>query len=101
MKHSLPFILFLSFLMIASCRKNDIEKDALIIGLDSRKCSCCGGWWLEIQGDTRRTLNLPIEFANQIDPNTLPMQVKIRWEKDQLTSCFQDELILIKSIRKP
>ena len=96
-------IIFTIFLFAAACRKNDdgMETDAMIIGIDGRKCSCCGGWWLDINGDSLRTLNFPGDFAAQIDLNNLPMPVKIQWEKDQVTSCFQNELILIESIRKP
>ena len=104
MKRNL-FILLLMFGMVfmAACRKEDdvVETNAKIIGADMRLCACCGGWWFDIQGDTLRAMDLPADFVAQIDQNAYPISVLIRWDRENLSSCLMDELVHIKTIRKP
>ena len=88
---------------MAACRKKDaiVETTARIIGNDMRLCACCGGWWFDIQGDTLRAMVLPGDFAAQINQNAFPISVLISWDRENLSPCLQDELVHIKTIRKP
>jgi hypothetical protein len=88
---------------MSACRKKDqvVETHANIIGYDMRLCACCGGWWFDIQGDTLRTMDLPGDFESQIDQNAFPIPVLISWDRVNLSPCLQEELVNIKTIRKP
>ena len=104
MKHNLVLSsITVLLLFMTACLKKDVvpETDAAIIGYDMRLCACCGGWWFDIQGDTLRAMDLPVDFAAEIDQNAFPMPVKISWDRENLSSCLQDELVHIRTIRKP
>jgi hypothetical protein len=104
MKRNLFILIILSGLVfMAACRKKDevVETNAKIIGSDMRLCACCGGWWFDIQGDTLRAMDLPADFIAQIDQNAFPIPVLISWDRENLSSCLMDELVHIKTIRKP
>jgi hypothetical protein len=92
-----------ALVFMTACRKKDemVETNANIIGYDTRLCACCGGWWFDIRGDTLRAINLPGNFAAQIDQNAFPIPVLIRWDRENLSPCLQEEQVHIKTIRKP
>ena len=65
--------------------------EATLIGLDARECACCGGWFIEIEGDTLRALTLPEEFVNSLALYTLPLDIYVEWAPDA-TPCLGDEI---------
>lgn len=79
------FIFFLLGLTASTCEKTGNRCDtANIIGMDYRKCASpfCGGWYIEIEGDTLRFLEQPaktdIEFSGEM---AYPVPVKIVWRR--------------------
>ncbi|MBK7337449.1 MAG: hypothetical protein IPJ00_15375 [Saprospirales bacterium] len=73
------FVLFAS--MASTCETGDTGN---IIGMDYRRCASpyCGGYYIEIEGDTMRFLEQPaktdIEFTGQM---AYPVPVKVVWRK--------------------
>jgi len=95
------FVLF-SF---TNCTKKKINNDALIIGIDYRKCAhpLCGGYFIEINQDTLRFLNIPeksdlgeLEFEKHF-----PIPVEVKWilPKDKLLKKAAD-LIEVKELNR-
>lgn len=94
---------FLTLFCCFACNKTS-EKDCpdgletgRIIGLDFRKCACCGGWWIEVGNDTLRAFTLPdnitIADTNFVDGLSVP--VCLSYEPSNDCSNFE-ELIDIK-----
>lgn len=83
------------FLFQACCddEDNDIycEEQGTIIGVDYRECACCGGWFIEIGDDTLRAWTLPQEFAQSLDPMSLPVPVLLEWSPKE-NPCLGDEI---------
>jgi hypothetical protein len=81
-------------LTVMACKK---EKTVLwegkITGSDFRKCICCGGWWIEINTSTYRFYHLPENSNIDLLHDTLPIYVKVRWQKDK-NACIGDEIII-------
>ena len=65
--------------------------EGLIIGLDYRLCACCGGWFIEIAGDTLRAQELPPTFTDSLDHEEFPLAVYLDWAADE-TPCLGDEI---------
>jgi len=72
--------------------------DGIIIGQDERDCACCGGWFIEIYGDTLRALTLPHDFYQTLEPGEIPLPVYLEWTFDE-PLCLGDE-ILVECIRR-
>lgn len=82
--------LILLLLAISACNNNptcgfgtlEELEDATIIGVDYRRCASpyCGGWFIEIEGDTLRFLEMPAQTnINFADDTIFPIEVKVRW----------------------
>lgn len=74
------------------------DQKGVIIGIDFRKCACCGGWFFEIEGDTLRTWNLPQSFIDEISDENFPVPVYLEWQP-AASPCLGDE-IDVACIRK-
>lgn len=70
--------------------------DGIITGRDARRCMCCGGWFVDIQGQTYRFMTLPKDA--DIELETYPVSVTLDWEVDP-EACLGDE-ILVHSIEE-
>jgi len=76
--------LFLATLGFACCDKSDDlpSGNTMLIGIDGRKCASpfCTGWFLEIDGDTLRFLEIPtdtdIDFNSEL---AFPIPVEVEW----------------------
>lgn len=84
-----------SFLFCPACNKggdNDngeerfCSQEGLVIGPDYRLCACCGGWLIEIEGDTLVAWSIPEEFARELESESFPLPVYLEW-KDYFTPC--------------
>ncbi|MBK6903669.1 MAG: hypothetical protein IPH04_12930 [Saprospirales bacterium] len=77
-------IIFLFFLFALTASTCETGVPANIIGMDYRRCASpyCGGYYIEIEGDTMRFLEQPaktdIEFTGQM---AYPVPVKVVWRK--------------------
>ena len=80
---------------IASCSMDEDEfrSDGTITGYDIRECSCCGGFFIEIDNVTYRFLDLPNNSTLNPDNPTFPIYVKLDWTKDA-NACLGDEIIV-------
>ncbi len=81
------YLVLFSFAVLAAacCKDAGLNTgDARLIGIDYRKCASpfCGGWFVEIDGDTLRFFETPAE--TDIDFNSelqFPIPVEIEWER--------------------
>lgn len=63
---------------------NSTLDDATILGIDYRRCASpyCGGWFIEIGGDTLRFLEVPAQTDIDLYGNAIfPISVKVRWHQ--------------------
>ncbi len=82
-----------AFMFSACCddEPSYCAEEATIIGEDYRECACCGGWFIEIDDDTLRAVDLPQEFKESLDFNEIPLQVYMEWSHNE-TPCLEDEI---------
>jgi hypothetical protein len=81
-------------LFVLSCStSDDYESNGVITGFDNRECSCCGGYFIEIQDSTFRFYNLPNGSKLNLDNPIFPIYVKLDWQKDP-DACLGDEIIV-------
>lgn len=89
-------------LFFGSCQKEDLNSsDAVLIGIDYRKCASpfCGGWFIEIQGDTLRFFETPKETDIMLDSETeFPIPVKVEWLRYQNEWKDVEDLIKVNSL---
>lgn len=78
-------LLFLTTLAFSCGDKSDADLssgDAMLTGIDMRKCASpyCGGWFLEMDGETLRFLEIPsdtdIDFNSELE---FPIPVEVEW----------------------
>jgi hypothetical protein len=69
----------------ASCKKSDLNPaTAQLTGIDFRKCASpfCSGWFIEIDGETKRFLEIPnetdIDFNSELE---FPIPVEVEWKE--------------------
>ena len=96
-------VLIVAFLFFgASCREEEMTSgDALLIGIDYRKCATpfCGGWFIEIDGDTLRFFERPKETDIDLNAETeFPIPVKIKWMRYQNEWMEIDDLIKVNTL---
>lgn len=88
----------------AACKKSSVEtQNAQVTGIDMRKCASpyCGGWFIEIGGETKRFLEVPAD--TDIDFNAelqFPIPVEVQWEKYDNWWGDIDDLIKVKKLYK-
>ncbi len=102
--YKLLFIFGLSLLSFSACIKEKLYVDGKLIGIDYRKCASpmCGGWFIEIKGDTLRFLEKPEK--TDIDLNgdlKFPIPVKVIYSRYD-TPFWKDikDLIYVKELWK-
>ena len=85
-------------LLTACCDDDEDEcvpcycsEKGIVLGEDPRDCVCCGGWFIEIGGDTLRAMTLPQEFIQNNLPGEYPIPVYLEWTPDE-TPCLGDEI---------
>lgn len=69
-----------SALLLFSCEKAKYESTGTITEPDYRKCMCCGGYFIEIEGTQYnfQKSELPVDFS--FNDNQLPMQVELNFK---------------------
>ncbi len=98
MKKSILLIFIISILF--SCSKDDdikFESSAKITGYDMRKCACCGGWLIEIEGvkDIKHFDKAPKGLKIDLQDTKFPVLVNLNWTK---TDTFCGNGIIIDKI---
>lgn len=107
MKRILPLVA-LAALFFASCTTpgdpNPTYKSrGEITGPDYRRCAhpCCGGWWIEIEGENHRFFELPPGSAIKLSETTFPIPVKLSWSRKSTDSTWcENDVILIHAIER-
>ena len=69
--------------------------NATIVQEDQRKCMCCGGYFLTINGQKpiAGQYFLTYDFPGGYKPTSFPVKVYIEWEKDP-KACINDKVII-------
>ncbi len=103
MKYFYLIFIFI-FLVFASCSEDDnttnnsqYQSEGIIIGFDYRKCMCCWGWDIEINGIEYKFEKLPDNSNLDLYQETMPIEVTLDWSKDN-SAC--NNMILVKRIKK-
>ena len=97
------FLLFLlAIVSLTSCEKSCMkEGSAELIGIDFRKCASpfCGGWFIEIEGDTLKFFEMPDETDIEFNENLeFPIPVNVVWGKYENEWKDVPDLIHVKKI---
>ncbi len=69
--------------------------DGTISGYDTRECSCCGGFFIEIENVTYRFYDVPANSNLNLENPSFPIYVKLDWTKD-VNACLGDEIIVLR-----
>lgn len=94
-------LLFLALLNFIACQgdKPDLQSEGIITQRDYRKCYCCGGWFIEIEGETYLAdLSGEQTTALDLQENALPVEVELNWKKDE-NACL-DNKITVTDIKR-
>jgi hypothetical protein len=80
-------------LIISSCStdENEFMSNGIISGIDFRKCSCCGGYFIDINDSTYRFYTLPTGSEVTLENPVFPIYVKLDWAKADAV-CLGDEI---------
>ena len=93
------FIAVILLLSVFSCSlqedENGFRSNGVITGFDSRECSCCGGYFIEIQDSTYRFYDVPDGSRIDLEDPNFPINVKLDWQKDPEV-CLGDEIIVLR-----
>ncbi|MDX1941752.1 MAG: hypothetical protein SFU99_14425 [Saprospiraceae bacterium] len=93
---------FTVILLTFSCHdaERDFRSEGLITGPDARLCVCCGGWFIQIEGEPYRAYLSAEQFRTlNIDLSELPLPVRLDWEL-QSQPCLGDEIIVTRIERQ-
>ncbi|MCC6724451.1 MAG: hypothetical protein IT258_08070 [Saprospiraceae bacterium] len=101
------FVFLLAAIAGSSCNKSDDfnSSSATLTGIDYRKCASpyCGGWFLEIDGETKRFLEIPANTDIDLNDGELefPIPVEVEWKKyDNEWADIQDLIKVEKLFKK-
>lgn len=103
MKKILLFV-FIALLGFTACEKSDLQSsNAVLTGIDFRKCASpyCGGWFIEVNGETLRFFEVPIDTDIELSGDLeFPISVSITWEKYEGDWGEIQDLIKVKKLHK-
>lgn len=78
-----------------SLSEDDYKNDGTITGYDTRECSCCGGFFIDIENDTYRFYTLPDNSDLNLENPVFPINVQLDWTNDA-NACLGDEIVVLK-----
>ena len=92
-------ILVFGISVLAACKKPDDSSfsDAVITGVDYRKCMCCSGYFITIDTLQYRFFNIPDTTEIKLENAVFPIPVKLKWKK-MVNTCT--DLIEVIQINK-
>ncbi len=81
-----------------SCSNDDdgFESKGVITGQDFTLCACCGGWFIEIEGEDYIIFELPENTSLKPEDIIPPFSVNLNWSRPG-ESC-RDDLITVQDI---
>lgn len=95
MKKIITAALLILTINAISCSSEDSISDGTISGYDTRECSCCGGFFIEIENVTYRFYDVPANSNLNLENPSFPIYVKLDWTKD-VNACLGDEIIVLR-----
>jgi len=96
MKRITLLLVFQITLLLSCSDENSTMDEGIITGIDVRECSCCGGFFVEIEDSTYRFYSVPSESnINLTNEPIFPLYVNLSW-KMRDTLCLGDEIIVLK-----
>lgn len=105
MKTNLIIVISIVMLLV-SCITDDTgnpygeyKSTGSITGYDMRECSCCGGYFIAIEGVQYRFQSLPSGSSLVLDHAQFPIEVLLDWDK-QKNPCMGDEITVIRIKKK-
>ena len=92
--------LFIGIVVVMSIKacslsEDDFRSNGTIIGADTRECSCCGGFYIDIDNQTYRFYTIPDDSKLNLVNPVFPINVKLDWSNDP-NACLGDEIIVLK-----
>lgn len=71
-----------TILGLTACDKSTTyESEGTITGFDLAMCACCGGYFIEIDGEQYRFYEENLPNNHQLDLNALPVDVQLNWDE--------------------
>lgn len=95
-------LLLLTLLYLFACQRDslNLQSEGIITERDYRKCYCCGGWFIEIEGETwLADLSAEQIQALDLDETKLPMRVELDWARDE-KACLDNKIIVPRIKRR-
>lgn len=93
-------IVFVSCLLCISCNKQDpvpLQSDrGTITGRDYGLCVCCGGWFIDINNEDYRFIQVPEASNIDLVYSEFPIEVILTWSPVE-NDCFENA-ITVRSI---
>jgi hypothetical protein len=91
------FVGILLIIGILSCTEdeNEFMSDGTITGIDFRECSCCGGYFIDINDSTYRFFTIPPGSNVSLENPVFPIYVKLDWAKSD-SLCLGDEIKVLR-----
>ncbi|CAN5591250.1 hypothetical protein BH10BAC2_BH10BAC2_20910 [soil metagenome] len=104
----ITFLILACTIIVTACTKNTghqattniainaVNSEGTITGMDGRKCACCWGWLIEIDGKQYKFDKIPESSSFNLNNISYPANVNIKW-KDAEGDC-SGKLIEVLSI---
>src|SRR3970282_2155655 len=87
--------LLLPFIISCSTEVEEYMDEGTITGYDTRECSCCGGFFIDIGTLTYRFYTVPDNSNLNLENPDFPIYVKLDWKKDE-NACLGDEIKILR-----
>ena len=94
MKKIFIILLIFPLLTLSSCSKNKYMNTGKITEIDIEKCSCCGGWLIEINGFKLRFKELPTNSNLNLTNANFPIDVLLNWKYVDDLACKKNIVVL-------
>lgn len=69
---------------------------ASILGFDTEKCDCCGGWIIDIEGYRLRFKELPEESKIDLTNANFPLKVQLNWKYTKSLKCVKTNIDILE-----
>ena len=91
----LLIVVFVSCFFFISCDKKDpdpfFSDQGTITGRDYGLCVCCGGWFIEINNEPYRFIQVPEESNIDLVYSEFPIEVHLTWFPIE-SDCFENAI---------
>ncbi len=88
-------LVILIYLNFTACENDELtfESEGVILGYDMGMCICCGGYFIELNGNTYRTWNFPNNdtFAAE----DFPIPILLNWHFAEEGACSDGTNLIV------